>query len=243
MPNPPVYESDLAYIHDQGYNAFARGIAPDLLARFRQAGLAGGRVVDLGCGSGIWAGELLAAGYQVDGVDLSPAMIEIARQRVPGARFHVDSFLTFPLPSCQTVTALGEVFCYLFDENNSFAALTELFAKVFRSLVAGGMLVFDAADTERCRGLKQAFREGPDWTCLVEYRRDESRQQLVRRIVTFRQLETLYRRHEETHIQQLYDPAAIVRALKGIGYEVEVTRSFGEYPLLDNVVGFIARKP
>lgn len=48
-----------------------------------------GIVVDLGCGSGIWTTALADSGYEVVGVDISPAMIEIACQRVPEARFHV----------------------------------------------------------------------------------------------------------------------------------------------------------
>jgi len=49
------YAPDLAYVHDVGFGDFARDAGPALLAHFRKAGLAGGHVVDLGCGSGIWA--------------------------------------------------------------------------------------------------------------------------------------------------------------------------------------------
>ncbi len=88
-----VYKDDLAYIHDVGFGDFAKNAAPELLAVLRQRGLTGGLVVDLGCGSGLWAEELTAAGYDVLGVDISPAMIEIARRRAPRARFEVGSFL------------------------------------------------------------------------------------------------------------------------------------------------------
>ena len=99
---PHSYQHDLAYIHDTGFGDFARSSAPCLLQLFRKNGINDGLVVDLGCGSGIWAKALVDAGYQVVGVDKSPAMIEIARQRVPEATFHVASFVEFPdtaLPS------------------------------------------------------------------------------------------------------------------------------------------------
>jgi SAM-dependent methyltransferase len=47
-----------------------------------------GRVVDLGCGSGVPISRYFARhGYDVEGYDLSPAMLEIARREVPQAKF------------------------------------------------------------------------------------------------------------------------------------------------------------
>ncbi len=243
MSNIEAYKSDLAYVHDQGYGGFARDSAPGLLALLRQAGIERGRVVDLGCGSGIWAGELLKAGYQVVGVDLSGAMIEIARRRAPEAELHLGSFLQFSIPPCQAVTALGEVFNYLFDADNSLGSLQQTCQRIFTALSPGGMLIFDVAEPGRNRGLKQAFREGDDWTCLVEFQHDDLQQQLVRRIVTFRKLGDAYRRSEETHRQQLFDEASVSAVLKEIGFRAETVRSYGDHPLADAVVGFVAHKP
>ncbi len=112
-----AYKDDLAYIHDVGYGDFAKNAAPELLAILRRRGLEDGLVVDLGCGSGLWAEELCGAGYDVLGVDISPAMIEIARCRAPQATFEVGSFLKVDLPRCGAVTSLGECLNYLFDED------------------------------------------------------------------------------------------------------------------------------
>src|ERR1051326_4058162 len=109
-PDTP-YGDDLAYIHDAGFGGFANGSAPGLLALLDRAGLAARLVVDLGCGSGIWARHLTDAGFPVVGVDISPAMIKLARKRVPEAEFHVASFLDFEISACGAVTALGEVLC------------------------------------------------------------------------------------------------------------------------------------
>src|SRR3954451_17526263 len=64
----------------------------DLVDRLiREGGAPGTRVLDVGCGTGHSAVPLLRHGYQVTGVDASPAMIYIARQRpdTAGADFHV----------------------------------------------------------------------------------------------------------------------------------------------------------
>ncbi|HEY1905667.1 MAG TPA: methyltransferase domain-containing protein [Myxococcaceae bacterium] len=42
---------------------------------------------DVGCASGLPARTLLKAGFDVVGVDASPAMIALARVHAPGARF------------------------------------------------------------------------------------------------------------------------------------------------------------
>jgi SAM-dependent methyltransferase len=239
----PAYHTDLAYIHDVGFGDFARRSAPGLLTHLPPVEQCTTPVIDLGCGSGIWARALVDAGYRVVGVDLSAAMLELAQQRVPEAEFHQDSFLSFPFPPCQAVTALGEVFNYLFDERNSFESLEQTCRKIHAALMPGGVLIFDVAELDRSKGRTQIFREGPDWTCLVEFERDESRQQLTRRIISFRKLGELYRRQEVIHRQQLYDSQQVRQLLERIGFQVEVVRAYGDYPLFPGLAGFVAGKP
>jgi trans-aconitate 2-methyltransferase len=61
----------------------------DLLARVPLAAPA--RIVDLGCGAGASTAPLVARWPQADvvGIDTSPAMIEEARGKVPGAHFEI----------------------------------------------------------------------------------------------------------------------------------------------------------
>ncbi|MFF7728179.1 class I SAM-dependent DNA methyltransferase [Streptomyces sp. NPDC008001] len=50
----------------------------------------GSRVLDVGCGTGLpTARQLADAGHHVVGVDLSPGMLELARDNVPKAEFHL----------------------------------------------------------------------------------------------------------------------------------------------------------
>lgn len=243
MTRGEAYLEDLAYIHDRGYGGFARGAAPGLLGMLRDANIVEGTVIDFGCGSGIWAAELGSAGYDVVGVDISPAMLEIARQRAPRATFHQSSFREFQLPRCRAVTALGEVFNYLFDESHSERELAELCGRIYAALEPGGLLIFDVADTERHRSSKQMFTEGEDWACLVEYQHDDELKQLGRRIISFRKIGDLYRRSEEIHRQQLFSEQQILGMLAKQGFEARSMRSYGDYRLGAGVIGYAARKP
>src|SRR5918995_6203519 len=138
------YREDLAYIHDVGHADFALESAPGILEILAQNGIRDGLVVDLGCGSGLWARELIDAGYRVLGIDISEAMIEISRERVPEAEFSVGSLFEAEIPPCVAVTALSEVLNYLFDAENEEQGLGRLFRRVYDALDPGGLFVFDA---------------------------------------------------------------------------------------------------
>lgn len=45
-------------------------------------------MIDLGCGSGLWARKLSRADYEVVGYDISASMLAMARKRVPTATGH-----------------------------------------------------------------------------------------------------------------------------------------------------------
>ncbi|ARF54061.1 class I SAM-dependent methyltransferase [Streptomyces gilvosporeus] len=57
-----------------------------------------GRVADLGCGPGNVAASLRDLGLDVFGVDLSPVMIDLAREAYPDLRFDVGSMDALDLP-------------------------------------------------------------------------------------------------------------------------------------------------
>ncbi len=56
-----------------------------------------GRIADLGCGPGHVTRHLASLHPDVIGIDISPGMIEIARQEAPGVRFQVASMLDLPV--------------------------------------------------------------------------------------------------------------------------------------------------
>src|SRR5262245_24727444 len=159
-----AYRDDLAFIHDAGFDHFARHAAAVLVERLQAEGMTGGRVIDLGCGSGILSRAIADAGFDVLGIDLSPAMVALARERVPAGEFRVGSYLTEELPPCVAVAAVGEVFNYLFDRGNKPAALARLFRRVHTALAPGGWLIFDMAGPGRVPGGRaQGHREGDGW--------------------------------------------------------------------------------
>ena len=238
-----AYKDALAYIHDVGFGDFARNSAPGLLQILRRGGITTGLVVDLGCGSGLWARELADGGYDVLGIDISAAMIAIARKRVPTGEFRVGSSLRARLPKCDAVTSIGECFNYLFDKNNSIIELRRLFRHIYSVLKPGGLLIFDIAQPGRGKGPRQKHREGRDWAVLVEVDEDTRSKRLTRRITTFRKVGSLFSRDEEVHRLRLYKRSEVARELRAAGFRVRTLRSYGDQPMIDGCIAFLARKP
>ena len=238
------YKEDLAFIHDVGYGDFALGSAPGILEILDRCEIRRGLVVDLGCGSGLWARELTRAGYRVFGVDISEAMIDIARRRVPDAEFQVSSLFEADIPPCDAVTSLGEVLNYLFDPDTARQTLVRLFRRVHDALTPGGVFVFDVAEPGQLtpETTAKGFSEGEGWLVLVEKEEDREWGTLTRRIISFRKVGELYRRAVEVHRQRLYKATDVAEELRQVGFGVQTMRSYGRYRLPRAHAAFVARK-
>jgi SAM-dependent methyltransferase len=239
------YRHDLAHIHDAGFGSLARGAAPGLLRLLRGSGIRDGLVVDLACGSGIWARTLVEAGYDVLGIDLSPAMIRLARRQAPGAAFRVGSLHRAPLPRCAAVTCVGEGIGYLFDRGRGRDPLPALFARVFAALRPGGLFVFDVVEpAARWAGTAvRGWHAAESWAVLYESREDPHHRLLRRRITTFRRTARSYRRTEEIHLLRLLPRDVVLRGLRAAGFRARAVRRYGSHPLAPQRIAFIARKP
>jgi SAM-dependent methyltransferase len=237
------YGEDLAYIHDVGHADFALDSAPGILEVLERSGVEDGLLVDLGCGTGLLARELIDAGYGVFGVDISEAMIEIARRRAPEAEFVVGSLFEVDLPPCVAVTAVSEVLNYLFDGERE--GLGRLFRRVFEALAPGGVFVFDVLGPGQMPAgtTAKGFRVGEDWAVLSEREEDAGRGTMERRIVSFRKVGETYRRVDEVHRVRLYDPCELRAQLERTGFCVRTMGSYGALPLSEGHAAFVARKP
>lgn len=155
-PREEMYESDLAYIHHSAFLELATGAGPAIVDRLRRSGHDQGLVVDLACGSVVLASTLVRAGFDVLGIDLSPAMIGMARKVCPQARFVVGSAHQAEIPPCVAVVSVGEGLTYLSDPDEELR-LDILFARVAAALQPGGALILDAVERPVCFARKLAL--------------------------------------------------------------------------------------
>jgi SAM-dependent methyltransferase len=106
-----------------------------------------GCVVDAGCGPGHVTDYLARTGLDVYGADISPRMIEIARQTYPSLRFEVESFTAM---SCAD-EALAGVLSFYSIVHVPDEAMTEVAREFQRVLRPGGvaLIAFHEGDSRR----------------------------------------------------------------------------------------------
>jgi SAM-dependent methyltransferase len=239
-----AYREDLSWIHDLGFGDLARNAAEFLLQTLAADGVAGGLVVDLGCGSGILGEEVVRAGYDVLGIDLSPTMIDLARRRVPEGRFVCGSLLAAELPPCVAVAAVGECFNYRFAEETAAGSeLRLLFERIHAALAPNGVLLFDAAGPGRIAGEApvKTHVDGGDWALLMHATEDHAAGRLTRCITSFRRVGELFRRADECHELELLSPDDLLADLEAAGFETRLVDHYARHPLPAGLTGYFAR--
>lgn len=241
---PPFYDRDLAYVHHAGFSGFSRAAAPAILDLLHAAGIHAGRIVELGCGSGVLARVLTSTGYAVVGIDRSAAMLRLARRVAPRARFVAGSIHAARLPSCDAVISVGEGVGYLSPGGSPLRPLAPLFARVHDALRPGGLFVFDLlVDAHGPRRLfYRDWHAGDGWAVLVEAR--EHAGLLTRDITVFRRTASgRYRRSHERHAARVFSVEKVARLLRTAGFTVRTRRGYGPAaPLLPRRLAFVARK-
>ncbi len=110
-----------------------------------------GPVADLGCGTGRITAHLDSLGVNAFGVDLSPAMVEQARQAHPHLHFEVGSITALGLSDA----AAGGVLAWYSTIHTPPDDLPQVFGEFSRVLAPGGFLLvgFHVGDGDRPRSV------------------------------------------------------------------------------------------
>jgi ubiquinone/menaquinone biosynthesis C-methylase UbiE len=120
----------------------------------------GDTVVDVGCGGGRAVGELAARGVRAIGIDLDPAMIEIATGRWPTSEFHAADATTLPLDGGSvTGYRADKVLHALAEPERAVIEARRVLARNGRAVLVGqdwDTVVIDSGDPELIRTLVHA---------------------------------------------------------------------------------------
>ncbi len=149
-----------------GYGLSAeRNLAMDRMQRFvlgRMLGrhVAGKKVLDFGCGAGRLTPWFLEHGAHYSGTDLSPAMLELARQRHDNVDFRPveNSRLAYPADHFDLAVSVTVL------QHNPYVVQREILAELLRVVRPGGLL---------CLLERLGPRRGPD-TLFTLYPRPEA---------------------------------------------------------------------
>ena len=224
-------------MYDAAFSGWALSAAPGVLRILRRHGIPDGLVVDVGCGNGILARQLSFAGYDVVGIDQSAAMIQIARQRAPRARFVRSAVQDASIPVCRAVVSAGMSVSFAFAGDQSGAEVRRFFRKVRKALVPGGVLAFDfAVDGRKPGGMpKHGHWFGHGWSLEVQGERDGD---VIRRTVVAVQGRT---RSVETHVLRVYEAGRLYELLTAAGFDPQPLKGFGDLRFGSGHAGVLAR--
>lgn len=138
----PVYDEFTAH-HD--YELWLGNLLPKL----EKHGIPGRRLLDVGCGTGKSFIPLLERGWEVTACDISPAMVEIAREKVGDrAALSVADMRDLPVfGEFDLVLCLDDAVNYLLGVEELEQALTGM----RRNLGPDGLLMFDVNTLETYR--------------------------------------------------------------------------------------------
>lgn len=152
----PYY--DAVYAGDRDYER-AAGQLHALIQQHRRTTIS--RVLDVACGTGGFIPHLRQH-YTVEGLDHSPEMLDIARQRSPDTIFHEADLVEFDLDqSYDALVCLGSSIGYA----KTVLRLEQALRTMRRHVVPGGVVVVEPwfwPDTFRPHPLGATFVDQPD---------------------------------------------------------------------------------
>jgi SAM-dependent methyltransferase len=122
----------------------------------------GSRLLDLGCGPGLYANRIAMRGIEVVGIDVSSRSLDFARAQARArslpASFHQGSYLESDLGAGYDAAILiYEDYCAL-----SPAQRARLLCRIHAALLPGGYLLFDVTGTSRFGGYQDSAVTEPD---------------------------------------------------------------------------------
>jgi SAM-dependent methyltransferase len=138
----PVYDDFTGHYESEAWIA-------DLVKILEHHGLAGKRLLDVGCGTGTSFMPMLAQGWEVTGCDISPAMLALAREKAgEKVQLAVADMLDLPdFGEFDLVWALDDAINYLLSPEELARALAGMRA----NLAPTGLLLFDVNELQAYR--------------------------------------------------------------------------------------------
>jgi SAM-dependent methyltransferase len=119
-----------------------------------------GRVLDVGCGTGVFLEKAVSAGFDASGLDASAEMVSIARGRVGSDRVRLERMQDLAENEVyDAIVSLNWSFNYV----NSFREAEQVLIRFFKALKPGAGLVLQIAHAPNATGALFEDREpGPE---------------------------------------------------------------------------------
>lgn len=204
-----IYEK-LAYVYDHLTRDINRKRTAEFIEDlFRKHGLNPRSILDLGCGTGVFAVEMCKRGYSVTGVDLSTDMLSCAKTRITEEDAEVF-LINQDMTELELNKSMDAAVC-LVDGVNHITdpqKVERFFLLVFKHLKPGGLFIFDVNTRhklETVMGDKVFYSIDDDVTCLWQSSFDASSCISESDITLFIKKRSLFERFDEVICERAYE--------------------------------------
>jgi SAM-dependent methyltransferase len=218
----------LAPIYDQiGMGEFARILTPRLIDYAQQIDWLGRRIIVLGCGTGASIEYLAQYPYNLIGVDQSPEMLGIARQKLDDPDLNIKWQQQDIREPTNNVGAVDLVLALnVMNELNSLRDLEAVFGNVQRILEPGKLFMFDMSTVQ---GLTEDGSNSSDMvyndprvlTVFGSNEYDYERQMHTRQFLIFQRDGALWARAEAKRILRAFPVQAVASLLQRSGFNIK----------------------
>ena len=215
-----VYDTLMGDVDYDGWEAY-------LVSLLEEHGVKpGASVLDCACGTGQISIRLAKRGYQVTGLDVSEAMLEIAQQKARMAGLQVPAQLPFIRQDMRRIALhrpVDAVVCACDGVNylTSTADFRRFLSAAKGVLRPGGLLLFDMSSRYKLSevlGNRFMGEDREDLVYLWQNTYDEQNHLLEMRLNFFIQNGSLYERFTEQHLQRAHSEREAVNALQAEGF-------------------------
>lgn len=195
-----------------GWNYYPEIFGQQLLQWLKNKAVAPRRALDLACGTGILCRILADQGIQTTGMDLSPGMIEIAREGDSRILYEVGDMTDYrPAQPVDLVTCTGDALNHIHDPE----ALQKILDNVHGYLTPGGWFVFDLLNEQEVSD-SEPFEMDFDEYTQVWFQMTRPEQEQVN--LKIRVYEGGSLALEENIRERIYEPNLILEMLRHSGF-------------------------
>ena len=250
-----IYTSGFAQLYNARWAGFANSVAPRIRDFYEQTPIIkqSKAVLDICCGTGQLALHFLEQGYEVVGLDISPAMLEHARANCQSyidkgkakfitgdaADFHVDASFGLAISTYDALNHLPDM-----------EALARCFRSAYTVLLDRGWFIFDLNTR---RGLRQwtgmSVQDMDDLTLITRGVAVDADDRMYTHITGFmRQEDGCYTRVDQTAFNSVFELPVVAGLLRDAGFAgvycalVDALDSPLENPEQESRVFFVAQK-
>lgn len=220
-----TYGSQYSRLYHLHFEEYARELAPRIIDFFSQQEISKtyNTALDIGCGTGILAQQLLLAGYKVVGVDLSSHMIHYAIENT--IEYIKDQHALFLqgdmiyLPLNYTFGLVTSTY-YSLNHLPDWISFVKCIKSIYSNLILGGVFIFDlSTEAGEKRWNNISVQEMDDYILIRRGTYDaKSQKSFFRLSGAINSTEGKYERFEITASNTMFPSQSVIELLLNIGW-------------------------